>query len=199
MSPLILVLSGVATACILIYWEYRERTTSRARKGQSRHPGWVRIAIRVVLPLLGLLVIIQFFGVSLVPLPVPSGLQETLQTIGFLLFWSAIILAMWARESIGIHWAHGADFQVIPGQDLVTDGPYAYVRHPIYVTFLLMFVGAELMVGSWLLLLTIPLAAFMHWQSIKEEELLVEAFGNLYRDYQKDTGMFFPKLFRTRP
>jgi protein-S-isoprenylcysteine O-methyltransferase Ste14 len=198
MSPLLLVLSGIPAAFILEYWEYRERTTSRAKKGQSRHPGWVRIAIRVVLPLIGLLVIIQFFGYSLFPYPVPSGLRDTLQTVGFILFWFALILAMWARESIGIHWAHGADFQVIPGQDLVTDGPYAYVRHPIYVTFLLMFIGAELMVGSWLLLLAIPLATFMHWQSIKEEELLVEAFGNVYRDYQKDAGMFFPRLSKTK-
>jgi len=114
--------------------------------------------------------------------------------IGHIALWSGVILAVWAREALGAHWAHAAEYQVLPGQELVTDGPYRWIRHPMYTAFLVIFLGTEIMLGSWLISLSIPLYVFMIWQTRKEERVLEESFGEQYRHYQRRTGMIFPRI-----
>lgn len=78
---------------------------------------------------------------------------------------------------------------------LVTNGPYRYIRHPLYtfggVFFLALCVGTAIW---WsLLLLTIGFGALM-WRTDREEENLVARFGDEYREYMARTGRYLPKL-----
>jgi protein-S-isoprenylcysteine O-methyltransferase Ste14 len=127
-------------------------------------------------------------------MPAPPGVAAALLALGQLCFWASILLAVWARESIGLHWAHAADFQIVPGQDLVTDGPYRYVRHPLYLSLFLVFLSAELSVASYGIVLALPLLWFMGWQARKEDLLLARHFGELYADYASRTGRFLPRF-----
>ena len=63
--------------------------------------------------------------------------------------------------------------QVAEGQTVVSTGPYAIVRHPMYAGALLVFIGAPLALGSWWGLLFIPaFIAWFAWRLLNEEEFL---------------------------
>lgn len=194
LADLLFFLAAGAVVAVLVYWELRERQTSRAATKKSGHARSVRVILRLLPPLLGLLLVAQALGYARYPMPVPSGVAATLLVLGQLCFWASILLAIWARESIGLHWAHAADFQIIPGQDLVTDGPYRYVRHPLYLSLFLVFLSAELSVTSYGVVLALPLLWFMGWQARREDLLLARHFGELYADYASRTGRFLPRF-----
>ncbi|MHA2118534.1 MAG: methyltransferase family protein [Candidatus Thorarchaeota archaeon] len=102
-----------------------------------------------------------------------------------------------------IHWAHktlgsafSATIQTQEASVLVTKGPFARVRHPIYSShtlfnFGLVLVSANLLILAYLLV-GIP---FTYKRMIKEEKNLKEDFGKKYEEYMKQTGRIFPKLF----
>jgi protein-S-isoprenylcysteine O-methyltransferase Ste14 len=81
-----------------------------------------------------------------------------------------------------------------PDTKLVLDGPYAYVRHPMYVSVLLMGLAAVLFYLSWLKMLCLAALYVVLWiKSGVEEEALRQRFPG-YRDYALMVGRFFPKI-----
>ncbi len=100
----------------------------------------------------------------------------------FLFIWSVV-----ARGRYAVSWGMSEN------HELVTWGPYRYVRHPSYLGYFLMFCGLFLI---WLnLVATVPLVAIPGYVRIThvEEELLIHRFGEEYIRYQEKTGRFFPK------
>jgi len=82
------------------------------------------------------------------------------------------------------------------GTELVTTGPYQFVRHPIYSVLIYSATGAlALWLYSWLLLASVlPLSLFWSWLVQKEERYMLEKFGAVYREYMEKTGQFFPSM-----
>lgn len=82
---------------------------------------------------------------------------------------------------------------------LVTSGPYRWVRHPLYAFALLMCVGFFLATESLLLaaatLAGVPLG---RQRMVLEEAALVARFGDLYRSFMATRGRVFPLLYRLR-
>lgn len=78
---------------------------------------------------------------------------------------------------------------------LARRGPYAYVRHPIYAAFLGFYVGAWLLQPNVLFSILTPLAAArIVLQALREERMLVDAFGDTYREYVASTKRFVPGI-----
>ncbi len=185
-----------AIIAILVYWEVREMFTSHSDRRRSPHPRIVKMAMRMLVPLIGVLLIGQLgtdFG-FLSPWRGTATLNTVANIIGQGIFWSGVALAVWSREALGRHWAHAAEYQIVPGQELVTRGPYRWVRHPMYTALLMMFTGVQVILASWLVVLSLPLYGVMVWQGRKEEALLKKAFGDTYKEYQRRTGMIWPRL-----
>jgi protein-S-isoprenylcysteine O-methyltransferase Ste14 len=81
-----------------------------------------------------------------------------------------------------------------PDAKLVLDGPYTYVRHPMYVSVLLIGMAAVLLYLDWLKLLCwIALFAVLWIKSEVEEKALRQRFPG-YRDYASMVGRFFPRI-----
>jgi protein-S-isoprenylcysteine O-methyltransferase Ste14 len=81
---------------------------------------------------------------------------------------------------------------------LVTDGPYRWVRHPFYVTAALLMASVTLLTANWLIgLSSIVVLALLAIRTPKEEQMLIERFGQQYRDYMAKTGRFIPRIGRT--
>jgi protein-S-isoprenylcysteine O-methyltransferase Ste14 len=79
---------------------------------------------------------------------------------------------------------------------LITDGPYRFCRHPLYLSFIILLFGFGLYLGNWISLiytaiLSIPSAAY---RARKEDEYLGSRFGAQWRLYSSNVGMFFPKI-----
>ncbi len=106
------------------------------------------------------------------------------------------ILATWSLKSLGRNFA----FAVVPKQQhtLVTTGPYRWVRHPLYSTFLVEAMGISLFMSNWFVATMAgflwALAVFRTWQ---EEEKLIERYGDEYRQYMNRVGRFFPRLHQS--
>jgi len=81
------------------------------------------------------------------------------------------------------------------GHELVTDGPYRYIRHPLYTFGSLFFFGFCLLAGNALLLVSAVIAlSALSARTPFEEQMLIERFGDQYKEYMKRTGRYFPKL-----
>ncbi len=84
-------------------------------------------------------------------------------------------------------------------QVLMMDGAYGFCRHPFYLSqilisfSLILFFHSYILLVGWLLATTILVR-----EARKEENLLIEAFGEAYAAYQRETGMFFPRYYSRR-
>lgn len=100
---------------------------------------------------------------------------------------------VWGRIHLKGNWAN--QIRIYAKQTLVTSGPYAFVRHPLYASLIWMFYGAALLYANWAVALanTVIFIPFMWWRAHGEEEMLTWRFPE-YDAYRKRTGMFFPRL-----
>ncbi len=99
--------------------------------------------------------------------------------------------AAWARVYLGSNWS--AAVSVKRDHELVTRGPYAIVRHPIYAGILFAVVGTGLVVGEWraVIALALALIAFIHKARI-EEQWMAETFGPAYAEYRSKVAGLIP-------
>jgi protein-S-isoprenylcysteine O-methyltransferase Ste14 len=76
--------------------------------------------------------------------------------------------------------------QVEAGQKVVSTGPYALVRHPMYAGALFLFLGIPLALGSWWgLLIIFPFASVLVWRILNEEKFLVKNLSG-YAKYRNE-------------
>ncbi|MBS0452111.1 MAG: isoprenylcysteine carboxylmethyltransferase family protein [Proteobacteria bacterium] len=132
------------------------------------------------------------------PLPLPSILAVRLLPRAAWGFWIGAVLALagflfaaWARGYIGRNWS--AAVTVKAGHELVTTGPYALVRHPIYSGLLLAFVGTAFARGDLAGVLAVVLVwGAFHRKMRLEERWMREQFGPAYDDYARRVPALLP-------
>jgi protein-S-isoprenylcysteine O-methyltransferase Ste14 len=115
----------------------------------------------------------------------------TLRAVGVGIFVVGLATAMSARVQLGRNWVDLEDAQVLPTQSVVEHGIYRYIRHPIYTGDLLLLVGLELGLNSWLVLAVALLAAVVVRRTLAEEALLAQRLAG-YRAYCARTKRFIP-------
>jgi protein-S-isoprenylcysteine O-methyltransferase Ste14 len=115
-----------------------------------------------------------------------------LAAIGVLLFASGIVLAIWARVHLGRNWGMPMTQRVEP--ELVTSGPYRFVRHPIYSGLLTAMAGTALVNNLLGLIVVAALAAYFYYCGIVEERNLTTTFPKAYPEYRSRTKMLIPFL-----
>ena len=104
-----------------------------------------------------------------------------------------VIIAVWARFTLGRNWS--LSVQLKKDHQLVTNGPYSQIRHPIYTGILLMLVGNVLIVGDYRGFLALAIVFVSFWYKLKKEERwMLENFGEAYRTYYSRTSALFPKI-----
>ena len=112
--------------------------------------------------------------------------------VGFILFALGGVAAWIAHEALKR--AVTRDEQV---NHIVKDGVFRLVRHPFYLSLIVICFSLVLLFGSYLLLAaSIVVAIILVGQARDEERILSEKFGEEYLVYQRTTGMFFPKILR---
>ncbi len=100
---------------------------------------------------------------------------------------------------IGGFWLLSAAWPILyraqRSKTLATTGPYARMRHPQYVGFVLIMIGFLFQWPTLVTLIMFPILVFMYWRLALKEERDVEAeFGEAYRQYAADTPRFFPRI-----
>jgi protein-S-isoprenylcysteine O-methyltransferase Ste14 len=116
-----------------------------------------------------------------------------LRVIGVMIYSLGLGMAVLGRVHLGANWMDLEDYQASLNQSLITDGIYRYVRHPIYGGDILLLLGLELALNSWLVLGVAIILLFVIRQIILEESLLSQKFSG-YHDYCLQTKRFIPFL-----
>ncbi len=122
------------------------------------------------------------------------ALAAELRWLGLALLIVSVTSLVWVQKHLSRNFT--GTVQIRPGGSVIQTGPYHYVRHPMYLTFILFGIGLLLLTANWFLaggfLLVILIVMFV--RTPIEERALLTAYGQDYADYAKRTGKFFPKF-----
>lgn len=102
------------------------------------------------------------------------------------------VLAFSARAVIGRNW--GSPMMRKTNTDLVTSGPYRFIRHPIYSGILLMMIGSAIGLTPAWWLATLAAGAYFIYSARTEERYMAECFPDAYPAYRARTKMLIPFL-----
>jgi protein-S-isoprenylcysteine O-methyltransferase Ste14 len=123
-------------------------------------------------------------------IPLPAILRIIGACLGFI----ALLWFIWVHRSLGNNLS--VRLQIKYTQRLVTDGPYRWIRHPMYTAFYLLHIATFLLTANWFIGLTwiAGLTAIIALRIKREEAMMVGHFGEQYRLYMQRTGRFFPAI-----
>jgi protein-S-isoprenylcysteine O-methyltransferase Ste14 len=105
-------------------------------------------------------------------------------------------LAICARWYLGRNWGMPMSRKEQP--ELVTSGPYATIRHPIYTGLILAMLGSAIGVNIYWAVMLVPVGAYFIYSARREEANMLQLFPEQYAAYMGRTGMLAPRLFGRR-
>jgi protein-S-isoprenylcysteine O-methyltransferase Ste14 len=174
----------------LLYWRIKAAGTKTTQR--------IEPAASQILRTLAFLVAIVLLSTTRIPLHWlyrqlwPSGIWPF--CVGAALTVVGLLFAVWARQYLGRNWSHAVTIK--QGHELITTGPYALVRHPIYTGILTGFLGTTIALSQvrgviGFLLMFLVLGAKLRI----EEEWMRSQFGEAYATYAHQTAALVPYLF----
>jgi protein-S-isoprenylcysteine O-methyltransferase Ste14 len=111
--------------------------------------------------------------------------------VGLALIVAGLLLTVWARVYLGRNWSGIVTLKL--GHELVSGGPYRWVRHPIYTGLLLAIGGSAVVRSEWRGVLALAIAFVALWRKLKlEERWMDEAFGEQYAAYRARVAALIP-------
>ncbi len=175
----------------IIRIEYYRRTKKAGYKTvieeRKKYPIWLSIFICYTVFTFFIYIL---FPQALVWAKVP--LLSWLRLVGAFIAVMALVWFIWIHRSLGNNLS--VRLKIKDSQELVTDGPYRWIRHPMYTAFFILHVAAFLLTANWFIGLTWMggLTAIIFLRVKREEAMLLSAFGSHYRSYMENTGRFVP-------
>jgi protein-S-isoprenylcysteine O-methyltransferase Ste14 len=101
-------------------------------------------------------------------------------SIGVILCVAGMAFLVWARQTLGRNWSQTVAAKKEP--ELVTSGPYRYIRHPMYFGGLIAAIGSAIVCGDGWIFLTVILGSLFLWRVGAEDKLMAQQFPNEYPD-----------------
>jgi len=126
----------------------------------------------------------------------PTWGSVTAGWVGAAVFIAALWLLWRSHADLGRNWSPKVEIR--EGQSLVTQGVFRYIRHPMYAAHGLWAIAQVLLLQNWiagpaLLVAFLPLYLL---RMPREEQMMLEHFGDEYRSYMSRTGRLIPLLRR---
>ena len=173
----------------LLYWQIK---AVGAKATQRLEPAASRLLRAFVF-----LIAIVLLSSTHIPLP---WLYRPLWPAGLLAFWvgaavtvAGVLFAVWAREHLGANWSRSVTIK--QNHELITTGPYAVVRHPIYTGILAGFLGTVVALSQVRGVIAFVLVFVALWIKLRmEEQWMRSQFGQTYADYAQHTAALVPWL-----
>lgn len=174
---------------------YKER--AKANRAVVRHAGGVEYILQalllpgvLVLPLVYLFTSWLGFADYRLPGFVPA--------CGLLLMVAALWLFWRSHADLGQNWSQTLELR--DGHQLITEGVYRSIRHPMYASIWLWCLAQGLMLENWLAgwYASVAFALMYFVRTPKEETMMREFFGQPYAEYMARTGRVFPRFRATK-
>ena len=111
--------------------------------------------------------------------------------VGALVTAAGILFTVWARIHLGGNWSGIVTLK--HDHELISNGPYAIVRHPIYTGLLVAFIGSAMAIGEWRGVFAVLIAWWTLWRKLRlEERWMAERFGEQYEAYRRRVPALVP-------
>lgn len=162
------------------------RAKTSVRRGLNSAGVLWRIGVLVVAVLLS-----QAIGRGWIPRPTPFPYGVRL--LGDALTVLGIGFAIWARMTLGANWGMPMTLREKP--ELVTGGPYAVVRHPIYTGITFAMLGTALAVGAWWFFVLLIAFGYFLISARQEEKDMLRHFPDAYPAYMARTKRLIPFVY----
>jgi protein-S-isoprenylcysteine O-methyltransferase Ste14 len=182
----------VVTFSLLIVWRvYWDVNTKKAEIKKPKTDRSKRIIEVILYNDAAIYILINLFALAIFPFH-----NLFLQIIGFIFVLFGFIEAVVARKTLNDNWTQSYEYQIKKSHELISNGIYSYVRHPIYGGLIFMVTGVLLVSGSYTFivgLVAMLIAAEIFAQ--REEKLLTKHFGKKYSEYMKTSKKFIPFVY----
>lgn len=152
-------------------------------------------AIGLSSALFGLAIFPAFYVVTGIPEAGDYPASVWAVVIGIVLFAAALWVFYRSHKELGRNWS--ITLEIRQQHELVSGGPYAFIRHPMYTSFLLMALGQAFLLSNWFVGLAglAGFAVLFFLRVDKEERMMEEIFGPQYRAYMERTKRIIPYLY----
>ena len=188
-----LIFNWFIFACWLVFIVYWLVMAVGAKRTLNRRTWLMGMAVRVLIVML-IFRALRFPGVAQAVLETHRlSINPYMGAAGAVICGLGVAIAIWARTVLGRNW--GMPMSQKQDPELVTAGPYAYIRHPIYTGMILIMLGSAL--GNDLLWF-VPLLLFgsyFVYSARQEEKLMLRQFPARYEAYMKRSKMLLPFLY----
>ena len=173
----------------VVYWIIGALKTRATREKESLASRYAVLSLEIV----GYMLIFNgstgfgFLGNRIIPRTL------VVEIPGVICTWAGIGLALWARYHLAEYWS--ARVTIKEDHQLIRTGPYTHLRHPIYSGLVLATIGSAVVIDEWRCVLGICLVLTGYWvKARKEEVMLSQQFGDVFREHQKHTGFLVPRF-----
>ncbi len=176
-------------ASFALYW----LISSFSQKSVAERTSFASRILQLLIMIIAFNFVIQ--SAQLYPLSImliPDSLAIAIVSIALCV--PGLITCIWARRTLAGNWS---SLPVIKeDHNLVQDGPYKFVRHPIYTGFLLMFLGTAVAIGRLGGFIGFAVCFVGFWMKLRQEEaLMIKLFKGNYLSYKKRVKALIPYLF----
>lgn len=180
----------VVWVAFLVYWRIKAAGAKTTQRSEASASGILR-ALTFVL-------VIVLLTTKVIPLP---WLYRQLWPSGLRAFWmgaavtvAGLLYSVWARHHLATNWSSAVTIK--KDHELITSGPYARVRHPIYTGILAGFLGTAIAVAQVRGAIGFVLIFVVLWAKLRmEEKWMRSQFGETYATYVQRTSALVPYLF----
>jgi len=186
-----------ALACAVIYMSVRsyfERKLGRGAKTSqaAKMPSRDRLELGVVA--VGSIVMWLWMLTPLLAFADTVSVPAPARYAGIAIAVGSVAMLFWTHRWLAGNWSPAVERP--PAGTLVTGGPYRWVRHPMYLSFLLYNLGIAMISSNWLVYAGAALCfGYLYASRVdREERVMLEAFGDEYRAYAAHTGRVIPGI-----
>ena len=183
------------TALAVVFYGIWRGTRRPSGRVSGKAAGWLRSAVFYFLATTCFLGFSIYFWKPL-PLDLPPGVRLALLVSGAFIYFPGMAFLLWGRLALGKMYFVSTSFgaQLYADHKLVTSGPFAIVRHPMYFGLVVAGMGSLLLYHTWTTLAYAFFAPFVLLRARREEIALSAEFGDLWRAYCHRVPAFFPLL-----
>jgi protein-S-isoprenylcysteine O-methyltransferase Ste14 len=141
-------------------------------------------------------------SICLLVAPILSSRKVAVLPRRGLLFWvgmsamiTGLVVRSWANRVLGASYTR--TLRIVQEQRVMQEGPYHLVRHPGYLGTLLVWLGAAVALGNWVIMTAAGIVMLRAYRRRieTEERMLLDNFGDEYRRYMRRTRRLVPLLY----
>jgi protein-S-isoprenylcysteine O-methyltransferase Ste14 len=173
-------------------------------RGLQQHPGRTTGIARIVLrtPLV-LILGLLWIGVCVilwrpVPFSTSTSVRIAILMVGTLLYFLGLALYLWGAKTLGTMYKPSSAFgvQLNVGHKLITYGPFALVRHPLYLGLQVAAIGGLLVYRNWTFVFIAVNFLGLFFRARREEQALAAEFGKEWEVYIHQVPAWMPHFRR---